>query len=119
MVPLRSFLRDESEIAVIAFHLVYDLKFLLTTQKVFLWQGGDAEKPDCRNQALGLSKEVKKSILEAGSALESSDKRGKAGKKFGIRLKAQATKLNDFANEHHLVYITNLHGQQDAMWLKY
>lgn len=68
--------------------------------KITVVQGGDAEKPDCRNQAFELSKEVQKSILEAGSTLESSDKQGQAGKKFGIRLKAQAAKLNDFANEH-------------------
>ncbi|KUL86508.1 hypothetical protein ZTR_04215 [Talaromyces verruculosus] len=82
MVPLRSFLRDESEIAAI------------------LWQGGDTEKPDCRNLVWELSKKVQKSTLEAGSALESSGKRGKAGKKFGIRLKAQAAKRNAFSNEH-------------------
>ncbi|EED16367.1 hypothetical protein TSTA_014590 [Talaromyces stipitatus ATCC 10500] len=99
LAPLRTFLRDNSEYAFIPFHLMYGLELLLTIYKAFLWQTGDIEKPNCRNLALEFAKEVRRSILEAGSALESSGNQEYTAKESSIRLKVQAAKLDKFSCE--------------------
>lgn len=57
------------------------------------------EKPNCRNLALELAREVQKSVVEVESALESSGNQEHTARESSTRVKVQAAKLNEFSRE--------------------